>query len=165
MHTNFKQGSMKTRILFLLSALFISFASCSGTTDKDNGNTVSTPKEGVVNQMNDVMFQKLIWNYKNSTQDWKFLGDQPAIIDFYADWCRPCKMVAPIMDDLAKEYQGKIRFFRINTDQERELAGLFRVNSIPALLFIPKEGKPQMTVGAQSRENYVQAINQILIKK
>ena len=107
-------------------------------------------------------FQKLVWNYKKNPQDWVFLGDQPVIIDFYADWCRPCKMVAPIMEELSKEYKGKVRIYKVNTDEQRELAGLFNINSIPAMLFVPKNGKPQMTVGAQQKTAYIDMITKIL---
>jgi thioredoxin 1 len=118
-----------------------------------------------VNQMNGAMFSKMIWDYKKSPDIWVFSGDEPCIIDFYADWCRPCKMVAPIMEELAKEYKGKVRFFKVNTDQEKELASMFRINSIPAVMLIPKEGQPQMAVGAQPKDAYLKAIKDVLLVK
>jgi thioredoxin len=84
------------------------------------------------------------------------------IIDFYADWCRPCKMVAPIMDELAQTYKGKVIFYKVNTDLERELSSTFQIRSIPAILYVPKDGKPQMSVGAQQKPAYIQSIQDIL---
>ncbi|NQV02625.1 MAG: thioredoxin, partial [Bacteroidia bacterium] len=100
-----------------------------------------------------------------NADNWVFNGDLPVIIDFYADWCRPCKMVAPIMDELAAEYKGKIRIYKIDTDKEKELAKVFNIRSIPAVLFIPKEGKPQMSVGALPKPTFVTAITDVLLVK
>ncbi len=94
--------------------------------------------------------------------DWKFKGERPAIIDFYADWCGPCKMVAPILEDLSKDYDGKLDIYKINTEEEQELAGAFGIQSIPSILFIPNEGQPQMAQGAMSKDGFVKAIEDIL---
>ncbi len=100
-----------------------------------------------------------------SNKEWKFEGELPAIIDFYADWCGPCRMVAPVLEQLSKEYEGKINIYKIDTEAEQELAAVFGIRSIPSLLFIPKEGKPQMAMGALPKESFVQAIDDILLKK
>lgn len=97
-----------------------------------------------------------------ANKEWKFKGEIPAIIDFYADWCGPCKRVAPIMEELAKEYDGKVKIYKIDTEVERELAGMFGIRSIPSILFIPVEGQPQMTIGALPKENFVQMIEEVL---
>ncbi len=157
-----KLSTMKRISFFALLMITVSFTMCSGNNDKESAKTVN-PGEGVVNQMDAAMFSKIVWDYKTSPEVWKYLGDQPCIIDFYADWCRPCKLVAPIMEDLAKEYKGQVRFYKVNTDEQKELAGLFRVTSIPAILIIPKNGKPQMTMGAQPKENFVKAIKEIIL--
>jgi thioredoxin len=99
-----------------------------------------------------------------STQEWKYLGDKPAIIDFYADWCGPCKLVAPILDELATEYAGQLYVYKIDTDAERELAALFNIQSIPYLLFIPMGERPQALQGAAPRDYLKEIIDTILLK-
>ena len=106
-------------------------------------------------------FKEKVFDFEES-KEWKFKGEIPAIIDFYADWCGPCKLVAPIMEELAKEYDGKVKIYKIDTEVERELAGMFGIRSIPSILFIPVEGQPQMTTGALPKENFVQMIEEVL---
>ncbi len=106
-------------------------------------------------------FLTKVFNYENNTE-WKYEGELPAIIYFYADWCRPCKMVAPILEDLSREYEGKISVYKVDTEKEQELASVFGIRSIPSILFIPKEGKPQMAAGAMPKEGFVEAINSLL---
>ncbi len=108
-------------------------------------------------------FLEKVFNYENN-KDWKFEGELPCIIDFYADWCQPCKMVAPILEELSDEYAGKINIYKVNTEVEQELAGAFGIKSIPSMLFCPKDGQPQMAVGALPKESLVQAINDVLLK-
>ena len=115
----------------------------------------------MVEHLNEGTFKEKIFDYKNN-KDWKFEGDLPAVIDFYADWCGPCKMVAPIMDELAKEFNGKVNFYKIDTEKEQELAGMFGVSSIPSLLFVPKDDKPQMAVGALPKDGMKKAIAEVL---
>lgn len=98
-------------------------------------------------------------------KDWKFEGKLPCLIDFYADWCQPCKIVAPILEELSKEYEGKINIYKVNTEEETELAAAFGIRSIPSLLFCPVEGQPQMSQGALPKETLVQAINNELLKE
>lgn len=98
-------------------------------------------------------------------KDWKFEGKLPCIIDFYADWCQPCKIVAPILEELSKEYEGKINIYKVNTEEETELAAAFGIRSIPSLLFCPVEGQPQMSQGALPKETLVKAINNELLKE
>lgn len=146
--------------------LFLSLIACSNNSgDNSNSsgnNAVGSPEEGTVIHLNAEAFKKLVWDYQKNPDDWKYNGDLPCIIDFYADWCRPCKMVAPIMEELSREYKGKIRVYKINTEEQKELAGLFNIRSIPAVLFVPKAGKPQMSVGALPKASYIQAINEVL---
>jgi thioredoxin 1 len=108
-------------------------------------------------------FQTKVYDFEKS-QDWKFAGARPAIIDFYADWCGPCRMVAPVLEELAKEYAGKIDIYKVDTEAEQELAAMFGIRSIPSILFVPMEGKPQMAMGALPKESFVNAINDILLK-
>lgn len=98
-------------------------------------------------------------------QEWKFEGQLPCIIDFYADWCGPCKMVAPILEELSKTFEGKINIYKVDTEAQQELAGAFGIRSIPSMLFVPMTGQPQMAVGALPKDSLIQAINDVLLKK
>jgi thioredoxin 1 len=106
-------------------------------------------------------FLEKVFNFEKNTE-WKFEGDKPAVIDFYADWCGPCKMVSPIMEELSVEYDGKVDIYKIDTEAEQELAAAFGIRSIPSVLFIPKEEQPQMSVGAMPKEGYIKAIEDVL---
>lgn len=113
-------------------------------------------------------FLKTVWNYETTPQEWKFLGDKPAIIDFYADWCGPCKIASPILEEISHEFAGKVDVYKIDTEKEKELAAVFGIRGIPAFLYIPKHGKPVMTSGiARSKEDtkkmFVDNINNILL--
>lgn len=107
-------------------------------------------------------FLTKVMDYKNNPTEWKYLGDKPAVIDFYASWCGPCKMMAPIMDELAKEYEGKVYIYKIDTEVEEELAQIFGIRSIPSLLFIPMDGKPMMSQGALPKAELKKIINENL---
>lgn len=109
-------------------------------------------------------FIKKVFNYEEN-KEWKFEGELPCIIDFYADWCQPCKIVAPILDELSKEYEGKINIYKVDTEDQQELAGAFGIRSIPSILFCPAEGQPQMAQGALPKETFITAINDVLLKK
>lgn len=106
-------------------------------------------------------FKSKVFNFEKN-KDWKFEGDKPCMIDFYADWCQPCKMVAPILEELSDEYDGKIDIYKIDTEVEKNLAGMFGIQSIPALLFVPQDGQPQMAVGALPKETFKKAIADVL---
>jgi thioredoxin len=107
-------------------------------------------------------FLTKVFNFEQN-QEWKFEGNLPCLIDFYADWCGPCKMVAPILEELAKEFDGKINIYKVNTEVEQELAAAFGIQSIPSLLFCPKDGKPQMAMGALPKQAMTDAINEVLL--
>lgn len=106
-------------------------------------------------------FKEKVFNFQEN-KEWKFEGDLPCMIDFYADWCQPCKMVAPILEELQEEYDGKINIYKIDTEVERNLAGMFGIQSIPSLLFVPQEGQPQMAVGALPKDTFKKAISDVL---
>jgi len=108
-------------------------------------------------------FKEKVFNYETN-KEWKYEGALPAIVDFYADWCQPCKMVAPVLEDLASEYAGKIMIYKVNTEEERELASVFGIQSIPTLIFIPKEGQPQAAMGALPRQTFEKVIKDVLLK-
>lgn len=107
-------------------------------------------------------FLEKVFDYEQN-KDWKFEGTSPCLIDFYADWCGPCKMVAPILEELSKEYDGKINIYKVDTEAEQELAGAFGIRSIPSMLFIPMIGQPQMVQGALPKSELKKAIDDILL--
>lgn len=107
-------------------------------------------------------FLTKVFNYEKN-QDWKFEGELPAIIDFWAPWCGPCKMVGPVLDELSEEYKGKVNVYKVNTDEEQELGAVFGIRSIPSILFVPMIGQPKMAVGALPKESIKQAINKELL--
>jgi len=106
-------------------------------------------------------FKEKVFNFEAS-KEWKYEGSKPAIIDFYADWCAPCRMVAPVLEELKDEYADKIEIYKVNTEEERELSAMFGIQSIPSLLFIPLEGQPQMAMGALPKDTFKQAIGDVL---
>jgi len=106
-------------------------------------------------------FQTKVFDFEKN-KEWKFEGTRPCVIDFYADWCGPCKMVAPVLEELAKDFDGKMDVFKVNTEQEQELASVFGIRSIPSFLFVPLEGQPQMAMGALPKDTFVKAFKDVL---
>ncbi len=155
------------KLVFMLAIAVISLQSCNTSQAKNNNGenpkngtapaetvSMNREEEGGSVKLTKEKFLKEVWDYQNSPQEWKFKGDKPAIIDFYADWCGPCKIASPILEEISKEYAGKITVYKIDTQVERELASVFGVSGIPAFLYIPKNGKPMMTSGiARSKED------------
>ncbi len=107
-------------------------------------------------------FKEKVFNYETE-KDWKYQGSLPAIIDFYADWCGPCKMVAPVLEELSKEYDGRLVIYKVNTDVERELSTLFGIQSIPTILFIDAAGEPTMQPGAFPKHVFKKVIEENLL--
>ena len=106
-------------------------------------------------------FKEKVFDFENN-KDWKFEGNKPCLIDFYADWCGPCKTVEPVLEELKKEYGDKLEIYKINTEEEKELSSIFGIQSIPSLLFVPQDGQPQMAQGALSKESFKQAFQEVL---
>jgi thioredoxin len=155
----------------LLLAMVFAITGCNAKTPEHNTENVNkgeiTKKAntmGAIHLTKDEFLKKVV-NYETNSTEWKYLGDKPCIVDFYADWCGPCKSVAPILEELAKEYDGQIYVYKINTDKEQAIAEAFGIRSIPTLFFVPMEGKPQTSVGALSKVDLVKAINDILLAK
>lgn len=151
----------------------ITFISCGNSTDKEK-QTKEEQKNSTINKKENKMktinlskseFLTKVMNFDQNPQEWKYLGDKPCIIDFYADWCGPCKMVAPLLEELAKEYDGEIYVYKIDTEKEQELAQAFGIRSIPSLLFVPMNEQPQMVMGALPKSELKKAIDDILLKK
>lgn len=108
----------------------------------------------------ETFFEK-VFNFEKN-KEWKFEGELPCVIDFYADWCGPCKMVAPVLEELSEEYKGKVNVFKVDTEAQQELAAAFGIRSIPSILFVPKEGQPQMAQGALPKHQFEKIINDVL---
>ena len=121
--------------------------------------------ESQVKQLTYKEFLHKVWNFESYPNAFKYKGKLPAVIDFYADWCGPCRRVAPIMEKLATEYDGKLLVYKVNVDQEQDLASVFDVKSIPMVLFIPVEGQPIMQVGAMQESDYRKVVVEQLFKK
>jgi thioredoxin 1 len=117
-------------------------------------------KENVV-QLTDLTFKQKVFDYVKN-KEWKFEGTMPCIVDFYADWCGPCRRVSPILDEIAKEYSGKLIVYKVNTDKEQILSSSLGIQSLPTILFIPMTGKPQAIMGAYPKEELLKIVNQIL---
>jgi thioredoxin len=134
--------------------------------ESQSGNTTVVSNEsGSVIQLTNAIFLEKVYDYKKDPKKWAFKGDKPCIIDFYADWCKPCKMVAPIMDELSAKYNGQVVIYKVNVDEERELAEFFGIRSIPTVFFCPAQGDPQMAQGALPKESYEKAITEVLLPK
>ncbi len=155
----------------LLVALSMTLMSCSNGSEKakQKETTAASVEKSEVQKITLEEFTTDVWDFKNSPESFVLKNDLPVVVDFYADWCRPCKITSPILDELAKEYEGKVQFYKVNTDEQRELASVFGIRSIPSFLWAPKEGKPQMTSGiAQTeeatKEMFRKQIDQLLLK-
>ena len=142
------------KVLFVI--LILTTSSLTAQNEKTN-NMVKTLTKSE--------FIKLVHNYEKSPKDWKYLGDKPCIIDFYADWCAPCRSIAPVLEELAKEYKGQIYIYKIDTEKEHELAQVFGIRSLPSLLFVPLNGAPQMAQGALPKTAFKEAIETVLLNK
>ena len=159
---------LKSGFLFAFIVLISSFSTIvfaqTKTTSPAAAQKTEEIVEGRVIHLNKEEFIKRVFNFEKSTE-WKYLGDKPCILDFYANWCGPCRMISPYLDQLAEEYKGQIYIYKINVDQERELAAAFGAGSIPLLVFIPMQGQPQANRGALPKEEIRRAIDIILLGK
>lgn len=147
-------------------AIVLATTACAGNGGKKNSNdpTKEDNKMEVVS-LNKAEFLKKVYNYEANPNDWKFEGKRPAIVDFYATWCGPCKVMHPILEELSKEYSGKVDFYQVDVDKEQELAGAFGIRSIPTLLMIPMNGEPKVMQGAMPKEQLKKAIEDFLLKQ
>lgn len=131
--------------------------------NKLENNKTTKKQMGTVNLTKADFLEKVV-DYENNPTEWKYLGDKPCIIDFYADWCGPCKMVAPILEELAVEYGDDIYIYKVDTESEQELAAAFGIRSIPSILFVPMDEAPQMAAGALPKHALKDAIHNVLLK-
>lgn len=166
------------KFLAVIALAAVTTAGCATGNGKTNDETAETQtasvsqdeKQGGTVLISKDEFLKEVWNYQESPEEWKFLGDKPVVIDFYADWCGPCRIASPILEEVSHEFAGKVDVYKIDTEKERELAGVFGVQSIPAFLYIPMDGKPVMMAGIgrseeETKNMFIENINKYLLTK
>lgn len=162
---------MKRLFLISIAMTVAGLTSCSGNSQqaksvvKKQVLTQQNTKKMNVQELTAETFKQKVMNYDIHPNEWIFEGSRPAIIDFYATWCGPCKQTAPIVEKLAEDYAGRIDVYKVDVDQQQELAAFFGVQSIPTILFIPKEGTPQRVSGAMPRSGFDEAIKQVFKMK
>ena len=137
--------------------------------NKNSNNTVvvnnnKTENKMTVTELTQEDFVKKVYDFETNPNAWKFEGDKPAVIDFYATWCGPCKMMSPILDEISKEYEGKINIYKVNVDKEADLASVFGIRSIPSLLFVPMKKEPSMVQGAMQKNELKKLVDDILLE-
>lgn len=175
---NKKENKMK-RLILAIAAVAMTLTGCSQNSKPVDGakgdaakragaaaaaTAKAAPGEGKVTGLTAAEFKRKVTDYQNSAQEWVFNGTRPAVVDFYATWCGPCKMTAPVLDRLARDYAGKIDFYKVDIDKEPELASAFGIQSIPTFLFIPVKGKPTVQMGAMQKADFERIIKSVLVK-
>jgi thioredoxin len=153
---------MKIKTIIIAAVILISGLSCNNNAKTNNNVESKKVKKMKVEHLTKDQFISNIFDYQTK-KEWEFSGDQPILIDFYADWCGPCKALAPVLEEIAYEYNGKVKIYKINTEEQQELAAAFGIRSIPSLLFIPKDGKPQMAQGALPKDALKESIDRVLL--
>jgi thioredoxin 1 len=151
---------MKKRIILLSLGFALLLSNCNAGNPEKTKNNTSAFGEVIV--LTNETFKQMIFNYEINKQ-WKYEGSMPAIIDFYATWCGPCRQLSPRVEEIAKEFSGKIVVYKVDTDVEKLLSQSMGISSLPTLLFIPAKGQPQAAMGALPKESLVKAINEVLL--
>jgi thioredoxin 1 len=157
------------KLSIILLALVL-FASCNNQANKPNENketqsaSVAEPPVTTPVLLSEADFRSKVFDI-TSGKEWKYAGDKPCIIDFYADWCKPCKMLAPTMEELAVTYKDKVYFYKVNIDQSQNVSAYFNIDGIPAVFLIPLSGEAKSMIGLNPKEEYVKAIEEVLLKK
>lgn len=158
------------KIALIVTLTGMILTSCSAKAENKDQSTDTSETTKKENKMKTIHLTKAeflakVANFEANPTEWKYLGDKPAVIDFYADWCGPCKAIAPTLEELAAEYDGQVYIYKINTEKEPELAAAFGIRSIPSLLFVPMNESPQMAQGALPKPQLKEAIDKVLLKK
>lgn len=148
--------------LFLPGLFFLIFF--SGCKSENPSSASITDTGNAVVALTGESFRKLVFNYETN-KEWKYEGDKPAIVDFYADWCPPCRQLSPLVEEIAKEYNGKIVVYKVNTDKEKDLAQSIGISNLPTLLYIPAIGNPEVTIGYIPKEAIIKKISEALLTK
>ena len=152
------------KIIIASLLLAVVFAGCTGKKAEDQKKPVPVTVGNTIH-LTKAEFLAKVSNFEANPNEWKYLGDKPCIVDFYATWCGPCKTIAPILDELAGKYKGQIYIYEVDVDAEPELAGAFGIQSIPTLFFCPMKGDRQIMQGGMPKESFEKAIAEILLKK
>jgi thioredoxin 1 len=166
---------MKKSSFLVTGLLFALVIACNGQSESKSSSKAAVPGNSALKTTNAPVhitkddFVKLVMDYRTNRETWKFAGKKPCLVDFYADWCGPCKVTSPILEELSKEYAGRIDIYKVNIDKERELASLFNVQSIPTFLFCPMEGNPTISSGIANtpdatKQMFREQINELLLK-
>ncbi len=157
---------MNKSLLFTILLTIIIATSCGNAATKakiNSTNNTAVSNKIELEHLTFETFKEKVWDFEANPHEWIYKGTEPCIIDFYADWCGPCKIIAPIMEELAAEYEGKVKIYKIDTEVERKLSAAFGIRSIPSVLFSPLEGRPMMQSGAMTKEAYVKVIKENLL--
>ena len=165
MATQQKPEKVKKRLLLLCGLLTMFATGCAANNQNDKKEKQKKTTTMKTIHLTKADFLKKVVDYESNPKEWKYLGDKPALIDFYASWCGPCKALAPVLEELAAESGDQIYIYKIDTEQEQELAAVFGIRSIPTLLFVPMEGKPQMAQGAMPKAALKEIIDNSLLNK
>jgi len=159
---------MKRIINLTLLVSLVAMLACGSTSNKQPASTKETKpaiEGGKPIQIDKEAFIKRVYDYEKNPEKWVYAGDKPCVIDFYADWCGPCKVIAPYLEEIAGKFPDKLFVYKVNVDEQRELASYFGIESIPAVLFCPVNGKPQMMTGARPKEDFYTAVESIISPK
>ena len=154
----------------IFAAILLAFKLLAFAGENKENKTVYNEQQKTEKKMGTIHLTKAeflskVANFEANPTEWKYLGDKPCIIDFYATWCGPCKTIAPIIEDLAKEYDGQIYVYKVDVDAEPEIAAAYGIQSIPTLFFCPMSGTPQMSQGAMQKEDFKKMITEVLVQK
>ncbi len=155
---------MKRIVNFYIIFSFVLIANCQTNSDKKDSKNSQNEKKGEVIFLTNQTFKEKIFDYINN-KEWKYRGSIPCIVDFYADWCGPCRRESPILEQVAKEFTGQIIVFKVNTDNEQVLSSSLGITSLPTILFVPTNGKPQVIFGYCPKETVLKVINEVLLAK